>query len=210
MQGAPHVLLEEGDITPRKRHFTAAMQGARYLTGAVVGGAPLRRGDITEWRRLGAAMDEILRSRGQGMIYVLASSTTINSSDLLSLSRSLNERFLTPNFVWYSNDIDKQQGFPSDLLTARYVIVADPIQMQFDPAEQQVIAAPAHEFLEGSGIAAAFEKLPEQFLLDGGVRVFIYEKDRQISPQEVRQLSDELRKAHPDRSYIYTPPAEIN
>jgi hypothetical protein len=213
MQGSRHVLLEDGDIRPRPGDFGSPMQRAhqmlRYLTGAVKG-APLRRGDIAEWRRLGTVMDKILRTRGEGMIYVLASSTTINSSDLRSLNRSLNERFQMPDFVSDSNDMDKRDGFPANLLTAKYVVVAYPIQTAFDPAQQQVIADPVHEFLEGSGIAAAFEKLPEQFLLDGGVRVFIYEKDRQISPQEVRQLSDELRKAYPDRSYIYTPPAEIN
>ena len=212
MRASRHVLLEDGDIRPRPGDFGSPMQRAhqilRYLTGAVRG-APLRRGDIAEWRRLGTVMDEILRSRGRGMIYVLASSTTINSSAFLSLGRSLNEKLLTPNFVWYSNDADKRDGFPAKLLRAKYVIVAYPIQTEYDPAEQQVIVAPAHEFLEGSGIAAAFEKLPVQFILDGGVRVYIYERIREISSQEVGQLSDELRKAHPDRPYIYTPPAEI-
>ena len=89
------------------------------------------------------------------------------------------------------------------------MIVADPSQTQFDPTESQIVTAPAREFLRGSGIAAAFEKLPVQFILDGGVRVYIYERIREINSQEVGQLSDELRKAYPDRPYIYTPPAEI-
>ena len=50
------------------------------------------------------------------MIYVLASSNTINSSELRSLNRSLNERFWMPNLVPYSNDIDKRDGFPAKLL----------------------------------------------------------------------------------------------
>jgi hypothetical protein len=154
-------------------------------------------------------MDKILRTRGEGMIYLLASSTTINSSELRSLNRSLNERFRMPDLVPYSNDIDKRDGFPTNLLTAKYVVVAYPIQTAYGPTESQIVVAPAREFLRGSGIAAAFEKLPEQFILDGGVRVYIYERIREISSQEVGQLSDELRKAHPDRPYIYTPPAEI-
>ena len=192
--------------------FTSLLHGAPRvllpLTGAV-DGAPLRRGDIAEWRRLGATLDEILRSRGQGTIYVLGNSLTINSSDFLSIGRSLNEGFIAPKFVYYSRDVDKRDGFPVDLLRARYVIVADPVQIQFDLAEQQVVAAPEREFLEGSGIAGAFEKLPCQFLLDGGVKVYIYQKTREISSQELQQLCDELRKAHPDRPYIYEPPAGV-
>jgi hypothetical protein len=43
-----------------------------------------------------------------------------------------------------------------------------------------------------------------------GVNVYIYEKIRNITNDEVEQLSDALRNAHPDRPYIYTPPTEIN
>jgi hypothetical protein len=39
--------------------------------------------------------------------------------------------------------------------------------------------------------------------------VYIYQKTRQISSQELQQLCDELRRAHPDRPYIYKPPAGV-
>ena len=68
LQGSRHVLLEDGDIRPRPGDFGSPMQRAhqilRYLTGAVRG-APLRRGDIAEWRRLGTVMDKILRTQGK-------------------------------------------------------------------------------------------------------------------------------------------------
>lgn len=192
--------------------FTSLFQGAPRglfpLIGAV-DGAPLRRGDLAEWRRLGATLDQILSSQGQGKIYVLGNSLTINSSDLLSLDRSLNESFAAPKSVCYSAEIDKRDGFPADLLRAKYVVVADPLQIQFDPAEQQVVAVPEREFLAGSGIAGAFERLPGLFLLDGGVKVYVYERTREIRPQELQQLCDELRRAHPDRPYIYQPPGGV-
>lgn len=198
------------------------------LIGAV-DGAPLTRDDLAEWHRFGETMDGILLSDGYGRVYVLGASTTINSSALLALNRSLNQNFRTPDFVDYSREIDRRDGFPAELLHARYVIVASPVQIQpiFGPAEQQIIAAPVREFLEGSGIAAAFEKLPYQFIFDGGitytfdggvkvdnsgagVKVFIFRKVRNITREEVEQLSETLRQAHPDRPYSYNPPVNIN
>jgi hypothetical protein len=212
--------------------FTSLSKAAPAVLGPVIGvvdGAPLTRNDLAEWLRLGETMDAILLSHGYGRVYVLGASTTINSSALLALNRSLDQNFRTPDFVEYSGEIDKRDGFPVDLLHARYVIVASPVQINkvFDPAEQQIVAVPEREFLEGSGIAAAFEKMPYQFMLDGGimytmdgglkvnqldsgVKVYIFRKTRNITIQEVDQLSDALRGAHPDRPYIYNPPADIN
>ncbi|MGB7767965.1 MAG: hypothetical protein WBN22_03825 [Verrucomicrobiia bacterium] len=200
----------------------------RPLLG-IVNGAPLVRSDLAEWRRLGETMDAILLSRGYGQVYVLGASTTINASALMWLNQSLTEHFETPHFVDYSREIDKRDGFPVELLQARYVIVASPVQinMAFNPAEQQIVAAPAREFLNGSGIAAAFEKMPFEFKLDGGimytmdggvqvnrladgVNVYIFRKVRNITKDEVEQLSETLREAHPNRPYIYHPPADIN
>jgi len=212
-------------FTPLSRAMPAAL---KPLIGAV-DGAPLTRSDLAEWRRFGETMDSILLSDGYGQVYVLGASTTINSSAVLALNRSLNQNFKTPDFTDYSSAFDKIAGFPIELLHARYVIVASPVQIQpiFNPANQQIIAAPAREFLEGSGIAAAFEKLPCQFIFDGGimytfeggvkvdkssvgVKVFIFRKVRNITKEEVEQLSEKLRQAHPDRPYIYNPPPDIN
>ncbi|HZL44443.1 MAG TPA: hypothetical protein VFD66_14330, partial [Verrucomicrobiae bacterium] len=187
------------------------VQGAPRIVKPLIGavdGAPLRRGDLAEWRRLAATMDSVLLAQGQGPIYVLASSTTINSSDLLSVNRSLGEHYITPGFVRYSAEIDRRDGFPAELLKAKYVMAADPVQLDFDPAEQQIIAAPERELLEGSGIAGAFQKLPYEFVLDGGVKVYIFQKVRNFTDLEIHYLSDELRKAHPDRAYIYLPPQD--
>jgi hypothetical protein len=197
----------------------------RPLIG-VVNGAPLTRGDLAEWLRLGKTMDAILLSHGNGRVYVLASNTTFNSSALSSLNRSLDQNFITPGFVDNTGDIDKRDGFPVDLLRARYVLVASPVLTVLNPAELQIVVVPEQEFLEGTGIAAAFEKLPYQFKLDAGgtyeldggvkannfgeVNVYIYQKIRNITSEEAKQLSDKLREAHPDRPYIYTPPDEIN
>ena len=207
--------------------LSESVPGALRSLIGVVDGAPLRRGDLAEWLRLGQKMDAILLSHGHGQVYVLGASTTINSSALLSLNRSLNQNFITPGFVDYTREVDRRDGFPIELLQAKYVIVASPVQTVLNPAEQQIVGAPEQEFMAGAGIAGAFEKLPYQFKLDAGVtyeldggvkvnkthddvEVYIYHKMRNITIQEVKQLSDALREAHPDRPYIYNPPANIN
>jgi hypothetical protein len=219
------VLTAVLSFTPLSRALPVTL---KPLIGAV-DGAPLTRTDLAEWRRMGGTMDGILLSDGYGRIYMLGASTTINSSALLALNRSLNQNFRAPDFVDYSREIDRRDGFPAELLHARYVMVASPVQIQplFGAGEQQIVAVPEQEFLDGSGIAAAFEKLPCQFTLDGeitdtfdggvkvdtsgsGVKVFVFRKVRDITRGEVGQLSEALRQAHPDRPYIYNPPADIN
>ena len=207
--------------------LSEAMPAALRPVLGVVDGAPLTRGDLGEWLRLGKTMDAVLLSRGYGQVYVLGSSTTFNSSALLSINRSLNQNFTTPDYVDYSAEVDKRDGFPDELLHARYVIVASPVQTVLNPAEQQIVVVPEREFLERSGIAAAFQKLPYEFTFDAGVtyeldgsvkvdnlqnavKVFIYRKTRNITRQEVGQLSDALRELYPNRPYIFNPPPDIN
>ena len=216
------ILTTTLSFTPFSEAVPAAI---RPLIG-VVDGAPQTRGDLAEWLRLGKTMDAIMLSHGYGRVYVLGSSATINSSALLALNRSLDQNFTTPGFVDYAREIDKRDGFPVELLQAKYVIVASPVQTALNPAEQQIVVVPELEFLGRTGIAAAFEKLPYQFELDAGVtdeldggvkvnklgvvNVYIYRKIRNITMSEVEQLSDALREAHPNRPFIYNPPANIN
>ncbi len=88
---------------------------------------------------------------------------------------------------------------------ADLVVVADPVQYHLRPEDQRVIGEPAASFLAGTDVALAFRRLPERFVLDGGVTVMVFERLRPNSRGEVAALSARLRSAYPDRPEIYSP-----
>src|SRR5262245_38826641 len=74
--------------------------------------------------------------------------------------KDLSKRILT------TRDVDKRDGFPRALLTAKYVIVASPIQYHVSPRDQRVVGIPEQLILDGRNIGASFVKLLYQFNLD--------------------------------------------
>jgi len=85
------------------------------------------------------------------------------------------------------------------------VLVGEPLQVHLRAEEQRVVTEPAESFLEGTDIAGAFRRLPEEFVLQGGVRVHIFVRQRPNTMQEIEALSERLRAAYPDRPEIYAP-----
>ncbi|RUL87791.1 hypothetical protein [Tautonia sociabilis] len=166
---------------------------------------PLVRHDLDAFIRLNSAIEEHLAGT-DGKVYVLASSISISADHLIHAGPSLRMPFPSANRVigrWCI--VDKTNSFPRELLQADLVVVASPIQYHLDPSDQRIVGIPARHFLEGTGIARAFERLPETFTIEQGIEVYLFKKTRPIEPSEVAELSDQLREAYPDRPYIYTP-----
>ena len=73
------------------------------------------------------------------------------------------------------------------------------------PDEQQVVILPTQIFLEGTDVAKAYRRMPGEYLLDGGVRVAVFERVRPIGAEEIGDFSARLREHYPDRPDIYAP-----
>ena len=99
--------------------------------------------------------------------------------------------------------MDKFEGFPQELLTARYVIVTDPIQYHLRPGDQRVVGIPAELIVTGKNIGTSFVKLPYEFFLDGGVKCYLYKKIKEFDRSDLTMLSQMFRNYYPDRPNIY-------
>jgi hypothetical protein len=165
---------------------------------------PLVRDDIDAFAGITAYIDSLVVSDSQiDAIYVLSSSQTLNVVHLRNLEASTGITFHAVDSLLRSSEVDKRDGFPRQLLIADLVIVADPIQYNRRPSDQYVVGIPAQAMLEGTGIGAAFRKLPESFEFGDGVKVLIFKKEREMSAEETASLSDQLRAIYPNRPNIY-------
>jgi hypothetical protein len=120
-------------------------------------------------------------------VYLLSSSTKFNSWHLACAGISLNRSFPVVAYISRTHDIDARDGFPDELVTARLVLVADPLQTPLT-REQKVVTVPARLFLAGQGFAQAFVKDPESFTLDDGIHVYAYDRVRPSTPEEIAGL----------------------
>ena len=107
--------------------------------------SPLVRNDIEEIDRMLDVLSKTL-TNPDDRVYVLASSTVLNSSIVRNAPLSLNRYAEISTKVLQTHDWDKRDGFPERLLTANYVIVVDPIQYHVQPSDQRIIGIPAEIF----------------------------------------------------------------
>lgn len=148
------------------------------------------RADAPELKRLGTWLAH--RVAPGDRYCVLASSTTLN----LSLSAGiwqLDPR--DPQLLWLKtkaiplSEVDTMSGpRPRDIAQCSVVLIGEPLQTHLAAENQQAVIIPAKDILTGSGIGAAFKKLPDEFTLSRGVRVLAYARIRPITEAELLDL----------------------
>ncbi len=170
---------------------------------------PLVRHDMSEIERLLKTLGELLTDPGD-RIYVLHSSYDLNQNVLDSAYLSLGPQYKeTSKRIVRTRNVDKRDGFPEELLTAKYVILGYPMHWAVNEKDQRVVGVPAELIRTRQGIGAAFEKLPYEFDLADDVKVTIYRKVRPFSNAALDDLSDRLRAYYPDRKNIYEIPVKL-
>jgi hypothetical protein len=181
-----------------------AATGLRFLMCGSTAELPLVRSDLAELGRLVAAIDRVAAEMGgRPSIYCLASSAVLNSNILYAYPPSLHRPFHAAMLVRNTANIDKRDGFPNELVSADLVVVCDPPQVHQGVENQQVVVEPARQILAGEGFGAAFERLPEEFVLEGGTKTYVYVRARPIEPADVAALSAALRRSYPERPSVY-------
>ncbi|PWB74132.1 MAG: hypothetical protein C3F15_08220 [Holophagae bacterium] len=166
---------------------------------------PAVRHDLDEVRRLLAHLDQRL-AVAPGWVYVLAVRGPLTDTGLGFANLSLGTEFTSPGFVLSSAHVDRRDGFPDNLLQARYIVLPEPIQAPEPPVHARVAAEPARCLLDGEGIGRAFRRGREVFVFDGGVRASIWDLVRPLTADDVAVLSARLRAYYPDRPDIWQPP----
>jgi len=168
-------------------------------------GRPLQRADLGDVERLLRTLDGLTTAAEGGWVYVLSSSVELND-DLLRWAwlgqpgwPNLGDRLLVTHHV------DLRDGFPTGLRMARWVVVSDPVGYHLRPDDQRVIGLPAGEILRGVGIGRAFRSRPEEFTLDGGARVRIFERVSDIPFEALTALAAEIAAGHPGHEPLFNP-----
>ncbi|MDA8104856.1 MAG: hypothetical protein M0Z71_05695 [Nitrospiraceae bacterium] len=166
---------------------------------------PLVRNDLGEIRKLLDVLGELVRNDTEG-IYVVASSTIINDDILRNACRAFDYPQSFCNKIFASSHVDKKDGFPKNLLSAGYVVVAEPEQYHLRPEDQRVIGILAEQMHLKGGIGSSFDALNYEFLLDNDVRVHIYKKMRPFDGTALHHLEDLFVAYYPDKKEIFTVP----
>ena len=169
---------------------------------------PLVRDDLPELRRLLRYVEE-QAVKERGTVAVVSSSPTLNTTTVSQANRSLQEALIDPRRVLPSQEVDRVNGFPTNLFRAAVVIVATPPQTHLTRAEQQVVVIPTELLVNHTGVGAAFEPLPEVFTLSGGVTVRVYRRTRAITGEEFEEFCGRLKAVHPETPSFFTPPDEV-
>lgn len=148
---------------------------------------PLTRNDLPEVRRLMQAIWVLVKNTDD-KVYVLASSQLFSGGIIWTAPMNLGLDRRISKHILDTHDVDKPDGFPFSMFTARYVVVATPIQHHARPCDQQAVFIPARAILDKDSLGGNYRQLPGEFHLDGGVRVWLYERVKSVPQSQVDAL----------------------
>lgn len=163
---------------------------------------PLVRTDLDQIHSLINVLNTIAQTNRDN-IYVMSSSTILNDDILRNACNEDKRSKDMCGRIQPSSNVDKRDGFPFQFLTARYVVVADPVQYHLSPDDQRVIGIPAEMILHQKEIGSSYKRLSYAFTLDNDVRVFIYEKIKPFSGTDLDNLSKMFISYYPDKEDIF-------
>lgn len=136
---------------------------------------PLRRSDYDEVLRMVRYLQELTPNHEP--IYVGASSATLNAFTVRRADLALHQQ--KQLYILLDENIDSRDRYPIDrLLVADYVVVAEPFQYHIRPQDQDIIRVIVDVFVNHWEIARDFQQLPQQFWLENGAKVSIYQRIR--------------------------------
>lgn len=144
---------------------------------------PLVRKDMPEVRRLMETLEGT-----KGTVYVVSSSDVLNSEIVQRSDLFLKKQNSLRNRVLVASDIDRRDGFPESFFRADYIVVAYPLQYHRDPQYQKIIKVLA-DFTTNGVDTGYYSKLPYEFNLKRGVKVYIYKRNVEIPYNVIRKVS---------------------
>lgn len=157
---------------------------------------PFYRDDVAELRQLRDTLAGLNPQR-KDRVYVLSSSATLNSYTLNLAERSLGWPRQIERTILRTRSVDRSEGFPTDFFTARYVVVAEPVQYHMDPKNQTVVGYFAERLLKGYGVGLLYRRLPEEFRLEKDVRVLLFERTGQVGERELSEIRAYFSERYP-------------
>lgn len=132
-------------------------------------------------------------------ITVYSSSGVLNDDMIKTMAyRGLDQA------IEYTSQVDLRDGIRLEALRSKYVVVVDPVQTHILASGQQVITIPATSLLKHENIGKAYTQIGSGFTLSKNSTAYIYEKNRNFTPEEYFDFIALFSKSYPDWLDRYT------
>ena len=162
---------------------------------------PLWRSDIDELHHLADYVNSLTEGTDD-QVYVCASGSVLNWSIMDSLNQPYSSGALH-NMCLVSN-VDSRDGFSANFLSAKYIIVTDPVQTHLAEGTQETVRFPNQEVQDKhSPIGRHFVKLEKTFTLDDNVKAYIYQKKSDFEEADLQYLADYYSKLYPGEDDMF-------
>lgn len=133
-------------------------------------------------------------------VYVLSNSVLFND-DMLRNAFFPEKNEGVANLL-VADAYDYRDGIPEDFFQYYYIVVADPIQLQFGEENQKCVSILA-EFMLDSQESGPYYRIVREYDLDNDVHVSIYQRIEQV-PNSVRKvISERYRAFYPKNPELY-------
>ncbi|MEB3339890.1 MAG: hypothetical protein VKJ25_03770 [Okeania sp.] len=167
--------------------------------------SPLIRSDYDEVLALTNYLSKLAPNRE--LVYIAASSNQFNANIIRNTNRIINPENSSNLRAISKPHIDTRDTYPlPELLAAQYVVIAHPFQkvlltdeQVLKPGQQDLVKLVYDAFTQNLPISQDFQKLPEEFTLDGGVTVSFYQRIRPTSVPTAVQTLSAMQKKVPQR-----------
>lgn len=168
------------------------------------------RDDLDNIHELTAYVNEIANLDNGKWVYVLSSSSILNSDILRKSELPFNMNAIPT--LYGTKDVDLRDGFPEELFTADVVIVAEPIQTHLPNETQKIITYLSELILDSDSYLGRHYDCLNEFILQGGVTAKVYNRNSQYSKEDylkLRKYFDDIYGEYPElfRNRIIYPTA---
>ncbi|HUC94783.1 MAG TPA: hypothetical protein VMR19_02185 [Candidatus Saccharimonadales bacterium] len=148
---------------------------------------PLVRYDLNTVDKMIDYLASLINSN-YGKVYVLSSSEELNDSIIQNRAKELGYVQLSDNIL-YTQEVDKRDGFPSNLFDARYILLTQPTGYHLDPSEQRSIGI-LHDYVASNN--RIFFKLTDCYYLENNVCAEIYMKKDEPPLEDIETLKNDF------------------
>ena len=159
----------------------------------------LQRDDIPVLRSMAEDLNELTEDRDED-IYVAASGVILNSGILSNLN--LPEIGKAVPRLLPTHDVDLRDGFPTDFLTAGYVVAAEPAETHL-ASGQEVVSWLSQSVQDETSCIGKHYTLIREYELDGGVRAKVYQKTGEYAEEDLQTIRDHYAALYPGQEELF-------
>lgn len=152
---------------------------------------PNKRDDVEQIKNLTSYLHSL-----SGDIYVMASSNVTFNDDILRHVDMPNTTNAIPNLL-PTNNVDLSDGFPYQFMGAKYIVVADPIQLHLGKNNQMVVWFFANNILAQSSFGQNY-KLLKVFSIDKNIKINVYEKEKCFTGEQLEDITNSFKNYYPN------------